>query len=65
MVPLNSKQATAYELADILTGFLNLNADGSNMIRWENGFGLLLTKEEQTTIYDCFDTPKKVRFTLN
>jgi hypothetical protein len=33
VVPLNSKQATAYELADILAGFLNLYTDGSNWMR--------------------------------
>jgi hypothetical protein len=44
VVPFNSKQATAYELADILAGFLNLYADRSNWMRDtfiapKNGFG--------------------------
>lgn len=70
MVPFNSKQATAYGLADILAGFLNLYSDRSNwkrdsFIARKNGFGLLLTKEEQAIIYDGFDVPKKVRFTLH
>jgi hypothetical protein len=33
VVPVNSKQATAYELAAILAGFLNLYADRSNWMR--------------------------------
>jgi hypothetical protein len=33
VVPFNSKQTTAYELADILAGFLNLYADRSNWMR--------------------------------
>ena len=70
VVPFNSKQATAYELADILAGFPNLYADRSNWLRdtfivLKNGFGLLLTREEQATIYDGFDAPKKVRFILH
>jgi len=36
-----------------------------NFIALKNGFGLLLTKEEQAKIYDGFNVPKKVRFTLH
>jgi hypothetical protein len=70
VVPFNSKQATAYELADILAVFLNLYTDRNNWMcdtfiaLKKIGLVYCLTKEEQATIYNGFDAPKKVRFKL-
>lgn len=70
-MPFNSKQGTAYELAYILAGFLNLYTERSNWMcdtfiaLKKMGLVYCLTKEDQATMYNGFDVPKKVRFKLH